>query len=161
MDKFQIYVLVGLPGSGKSTYANRHMNDKPIISRDAIRLGILKDEEEYFSHEHEVFKIYIDAIINSCKSIGCAVADATHISRASREKFFYALDTKIGGCYDTIMIYFNTPFEICSNRNRKRSGRACVPNAALHSMFRQFSRPMYEEHESIKEIWDINMKEKC
>ena len=89
------------------------------------------------------------------------MADATHISRASREKFFYALDTKIGGCYDTVMIYFNTPFEICSNRNRKRSGRACVPNAAMHSMFRQFSRPMYEEHESIKEIWDINMKEKC
>ena len=155
MDQYQIYVLVGVPGSGKSTFAEKHMSEKPIVSRDEIRFNMIKDEEDYFSHEAEVFSTFINSIINACKSFKCCVVDATHISKASRRKLFCALDEQIKGRYDTTMVYFNVPLGTCLMRNKLRDGRALVPEQAIYSMHNRLTEPEYYEHESIKEIWKI------
>lgn len=152
---FQLYVLVGIPGSGKSTWAETHLREKPIVSRDAIRFAVIDDEEEYFSHEAEVFEKYVDSIVGACKSFGCAVADATHISKASRHKLFRNLDSKIKGRYDITLIYFNPPLKTCLKRNKLRDGRALVPEQAIYSMHGQLTRPEYGEHEAITEIWEV------
>lgn len=152
---FQIYVLCGIPGSGKSTWAEQHLREKPIVSRDAIRFNMIGDEEEYFSHEAEVFTTFINSIVDACKSFKCCVVDATHISKASRRKLFHALDEQIKGHYDTTMIYFDVPLGTCLQRNKLRDGRALVPEQAIYSMYSSFTKPDYYEHESIKEIWKI------
>ena len=152
---FQIYVLCGIPGSGKSTWAEQHLREKPIVSRDAIRFAMVDEAEEYFSREKEVFESFINAIVGACKTFGCCVVDATHISKASRRKLLCALDEQIKGHYDTTIIYFNVPLEICLKRNKLRDGRALVPEQAIYSMYNQFTEPEYNEHESIKGIWKI------
>lgn len=152
---FQIYVLCGIPGAGKSTWAEQHMREKPIVSRDAIRFSLIEDGEDYFSKENEVFNTFIESVVGACKSFDCAVVDATHISKASRRKLFRALDGRIKGRYDTTMIYFNVPLGTCLQRNKLRDGRALVPEEAIHSMYGQLTEPEYNEHESIKEIWKI------
>lgn len=152
---FQIYVLCGIPGSGKSTFAEKHLREKPIVSRDAIRFNMIDDEEEYFSHETEVFTTFINSIVGACKSFECCVVDATHISKASRRKLFRALDEQIKDRYDTTVVYFNVPLGTCLKRNKLRDGRALVPEQAIYSMHNSLTEPEYNEHESIKEIWKI------
>lgn len=152
---FQIYVLCGVPGSGKSTWAQKHMREKPIVSRDEIRFNIIKDEEDYFSHETEVFSTFINSIVDACKSFGCCIVDATHISKTSRHKLFRALDEQIKDRYDTTIVYFNVPLGTCLQRNKLRNGRALVPEQAIYSMHSRLTEPEYYEHESIKEIWKI------
>lgn len=152
---FQIYVMCGIPGSGKSTWCEKHLREKPIVSRDAIRFNMIEDEEEYFSHEAEVFEVFIKAIVGACSSFDCCVVDATHISKASRNKLFRALDARIKGRYDTTMVYFNVPLKTCLQRNKLRDGRALVPEQAIYSMHNSLTEPTYNEHESITEIWKI------
>ena len=118
-------------------------------------IEIVDDEEEYFSHESEVFEKYVSCIVDACKSFGCAVADATHISKASRRKLFRALDARMKGRYDINIIYFDVPLGTCLKRNKLRDGRALVPEQAIYSMHNQLSAPEYNEHEAITEIWKI------
>ena len=47
--------MVGCPGSGKSTWAKKHLPDTYYVSRDEVRFSLLQDGEDYFSHEKEVF----------------------------------------------------------------------------------------------------------
>ena len=59
-----LYISCGVPGSGKSTFLKNHTKpNEAIISRDEIRFNLLKDGEDYFSHENEVFDKFVDNII--------------------------------------------------------------------------------------------------
>ena len=46
--KFVVFVMCGLPGSGKSTWASENHGDLPIVSRDIIRakLGFTSSADE-------------------------------------------------------------------------------------------------------------------
>ena len=50
--KKQLIIMCGAPGSGKSTYIEKHFISFPgytkVVSRDQIRFSILKDDEDYF-----------------------------------------------------------------------------------------------------------------
>ena len=53
-----LYLMCGIPGSGKSHWA-KGVKDAVIVSRDAIRFNLLKDGEDYFAHEDEVVETFI------------------------------------------------------------------------------------------------------
>ena len=61
-----LYILCGPSGCGKSTWAktDERMQHCAYVSRDEVRLSILKDEEEYFAHEKEVFAKFVNIIAN-------------------------------------------------------------------------------------------------
>ena len=49
-----LFVMVGVPGSGKSTFLKENFEGKgnvKIVSRDAIRFSFVKPDEPYFSKE--------------------------------------------------------------------------------------------------------------
>lgn len=145
-----IHLMCGVPGSGKSTWISRYLNDKSIwISRDEIRksfVGENVNNANYFSHEDEVFSEFI-------KTINQAIADgyehiyidATHISVPSRAKVLNRIQVK----EDTALILevFETPLEECLKRNETRTGFARVPDSAIQSMWRGFQRPRLNEFE--------------
>ena len=59
----RIYLLCGIPGSGKSTWAKSQLDNKSIwISRDQIRFSMVSESGEYFSKEKEVFRESIKEI---------------------------------------------------------------------------------------------------
>ena len=65
----KIYLLCGCPGSGKSTYAKAHIDDKTAwISRDKVRFSMVSEDEEYFSKEKEVFNTFIKEIKKAIKN---------------------------------------------------------------------------------------------
>ena len=53
-----LYMMIGAPGSGKSTWAKEHLpeNGVTLVSRDNIRFKLLRNDPNYFSKEKEVFK---------------------------------------------------------------------------------------------------------
>ena len=55
--KNKLYVICGVPGTGKSTFCKNHLtmfgDDVKYVSRDDIRFSIVKEDEEYFEEQKE------------------------------------------------------------------------------------------------------------
>lgn len=139
-----LYVMCGLPGCGK-THAASRLKDRITkhISRDEIRLSMLADEADYFSEEVKVYGEFIRQIQEALDKDLNAIADATHLSRGARRKLLGNL--KLNDTRVIAVDMFNVPFEICSERNSKREGRAKLPQEVLNKMNNLWSRPIPNE----------------
>lgn len=142
----QLHIVMGIPGSGKSTWIANHLNSskEKWISRDEVRFSMVAEDEEYFSKEKAVFKVFIERI-NSALDGGFDVfADATHLNKASRNKLLRAIKTKEIPNVDVIWI--KTPLNECFKRNNNRIGtRSFVPKSVIRRMFYQVEKPTFEE----------------
>lgn len=153
----KIYLLCGCPGSGKSTYAKAHIDDKTAwISRDKVRFSMVSEDEEYFSKEKEVFNAFVKEIKKAIENnlIENIYIDATHINETSRNNL---LDKIVWGVKDELsVIYFDTPLDICLKRNSNRSGRERVPDNVIARMFKSGRIPTNNEKYKYKNIIIIN-----
>lgn len=148
----KLYILCGPSGSGKSTWANSgDRQDIAYVSRDNIRLSIIKDEEDYFSHEKEVFKQFVKDIAVRIMAGRDCIADATHLNQFSRRKLTQALDMYTTD-YKIIYVVFNVDADTCVERNKNRKGRANVPENIIRNMCRDFRAPTLEEDDRAIEI---------
>ena len=154
-----LYILCGPSGSGKSTWARNFMKEKEIcyISRDDIRLSIIKDDEDYFSHEKEVFKKFVHGIAITLEEGKDIIADATHLNMFSRCKLMQALDMYTKD-YEIVFVVFNIDAETCIERNKAREGRRNVPENIIRNMCRDFRAPTYDEDERIVDIITVTIE---
>ena len=139
-----LYLMSGIPASGKSTYARKlaASNGAVYISRDEIRFAVLKDNEDYFSHEDEVYDLFIMNIQEALDGGNNCIADATHLSMSARTKILNRLN--LAGV-KIVLIIMDTPLAVCLERNAKRAGRARVPDSAIKKMWLNFKSPNAEE----------------
>ena len=146
-----LYLMCGVPGGGKSTIA-RSMAEElktegrtAIVSRDAIRFAMLKDGEDYFKYENEVFNQFINQINDALASESCSYIfiDATHLNEKSRNK---TLD-RLHLTEDTIIIPVSVrpPLDQCIEQNSRRTGRALVPESVIRKMYESYKAPTYQE----------------
>ena len=139
-----IWLLSGLPGSGKSTWARQKITENGGVwcSRDEVRFSIVKEDEEYFSHENEVFNTWIKQINEALENpeVENVYIDATHLNDKSRNKVLNRL-TKNTDIEKIINVLFLTPLETCLERNKQRSGRAVVPEEVIRNMAKTFQIP--------------------
>lgn len=95
MKKTKLYLMCGIPGSGKSTYLKTRFIQPPVVvSRDEIRFKMVREDEEYFSHEKEVYNEFINQITQELKFFQEVFVDATHLNEASRTKLLRSLGGK-------------------------------------------------------------------
>ena len=154
----KLIIMCGLPGSGKSTYAKKLLELHPewkYVSRDEVRYEYVTDQEHYFDHETEVYKEFCNRISMHLINENTVIADATHITRKSREKLIRSLDIKPDEIYVLIM---HTPFNICMERNTKREGITRVPDDSMYRMKHQLKYPDARFETYIDKI--IHYKEK-
>lgn len=139
----KMYVVIGIPGCGKSTYIQNHIKENEIIvSRDKIRFSMLKDNDDYFSKESEVYDKFIEQIDAAIAAKKDVWVDQTSLNRAARNKLFSRLNKKPD---EIIGIYFNIPITIALQRNAQRSGRALVPEDAIYNMLVALEKPTKKE----------------
>lgn len=144
----EFIMLVGLPASGKSTYAEE-LREKGyhVHSSDAIReelTGNVNSQDKNTDVFDTMHKRVKDDLSNG---VSC-VYDATNMSMKRRKAFLDSI--KKYDCYKECVL-FVVPIEICKERNNNRDRQ--VPDFVFDKMLRQFDVPMkYEGWDEIKVI---------
>lgn len=140
-----LIMMMGCPGVGKSTFVKEHCPEHidAYVSRDDIRFSIVREDKEYFSHETEVWNIFVATIARGLKFGGTVWADATHLNMKSRLKLLNALPQKP----DNIeIIFLDAPLETALEQNELRKGtRAYVPPEQVKRMWFQVEEPEFHE----------------
>lgn len=143
----KLMILTGAPGSGKSTWANQQKNAK-VISRDTIRFSLLSEDDEYFSKENEVLRLFYkniqDALDNKNADYDTVIADASHLTSVRRYETIRELN--LDNLEEVINVQFIAPIEVCIARNANRTGRANVPNEVIRRMRK--SQVLTQPHET-------------
>lgn len=154
--KKRLWIMVGIPASGKSTFIATHDNffneRKAVISRDNIRFSMIKEKDSYFSREKEVFNEFIRQIKISLEENFDTIVDATHINAGSRSKLLRALDNSLKNI-EINAIVIRTPLDIALERNSKREGLSLVPESAIRDMYSHFTIPTIDE--GFDNIWIV------
>ena len=156
MRRKNLFLTVGVPGSGKSTWLKENCQGV-IISRDEIRFALLNEGDDYFSKENEVFETFIKTIQNALDNEEGPVSvfvDATHLNKASRDEVLNALD--LSNVEHVHAIFFDVALTTCLERNDKRTGRAFVPKSVIRRM--NFSLEMPTSKERFEAILIVNNK---
>jgi predicted kinase len=130
--------MVGLPGSGKSTYLERL--GVAALSSDAIRQLLADDVTDQTIHGR-VFAT-IRYLLRQRLAVGRAVTyvDATHLTPGERRP--YVKIARQYGC-DVEAVFFDVPLQICLARNRGRE--RVVPAEAMRKMAAKLVPPKAAE----------------
>lgn len=133
-----LIMMMGIPGSGKSTWIKNNFPDVEPVSRDAIRFELLQEGEDYFAHEDEVFDKFIHQIVGSLAVDEVTIADATHLNVKSRAKVL----NRVRKFADFIeIVWINPPLETAFKQNDMREGLAWVKHGIIRRMWFSMETP--------------------
>lgn len=157
MEMSNLILMVGVPGSGKSTIAKNVLkfaegaNTIRYISRDEIRYDLLEPGDSYFAKENLVMRYFIDEIREGLEEGYDVIADATHLNEASR---FKIISRMLGTAASIKAILVDTPIEVVLGRNNNRAGLEKVPETQILKMYTSFEKPTAAE--GINEVFTVN-----
>jgi predicted kinase len=149
----KVYVLVGVPGSGKSTWiANQ------LWAKDCVIVSTDDYVERFAGRMGKTYTEVFDTVMKRCVRLMMRrveraraqgkdiIWDQTSVSVFSRRKKFATLPD-----YEHIAIVFDTPeWAELKRRLDSRKGKH-IPRKIVKSMIRSFEMPT--EEEGFKEVW--------
>lgn len=131
-------MLIGVPGSGKSTWARAQGHT--VLSSDAMR-GLLSGDETNQSIHGKVFAAIRHLLRTRLEiGVGPTIIDATNLRRRDR-KVWLQIAQKFKVPVEAV--YFRIPLELALDRNRQRA--RVVPEDVIRSMIERQQPPTLEE----------------
>jgi predicted kinase len=138
----QAVMMIGIPGSGKSTISSFYLNTHFVISSDSIREKFFKDINDQ-THNGDVFSILNDSVKFYVSNVHNIVIDATNIKKENRAKILDLIPSH----YQKVAIVFIN-FDRAKEQNKNRSLRV-VPDDVMEKMISQFEMPDDTEFDKI------------
>lgn len=133
------YMMVGLPASGKSTYAKLLAEeiDGIVVSSDGIRAEWYGDE----AIQGDPSKIFHEVELRCKNALGAGrsvIMDATNMNAKKRTNFLRQMPECKKVC-----VVMAVPFDVCMKRDEERSRQ--VGPEVMEKMRRNFQMPYYNE----------------
>lgn len=150
----EVVVLIGAPGSGKTTWRRDFLTRNPdyvvVSSDDGVEARAVADGVTYseafagaISKADDEAREAFAAAIKDGKSV---IIDRMNTTKRSRDRFL----RRVGDTYRKVAVCFDTPREVVEARNAERRtyGRA-VPDFVIASAFERFDPPGYDEFDIV------------
>ena len=138
MTRPKVILLVGLPGSGKSTYATAQ--GWPILASDELRRVLLDDARDQTANRtvFVLLRRLLHMRLELRRPVTCI--DATNLTPYERRPYI-----KIAQMHDAEVeaVYLDVPIEVCLQRNRGRD--RVVPPDVVEKMSKRLQVPSVEE----------------
>lgn len=135
-----IYLMVGIPGSGKSTWANEHkyIYNYKVFSSDNYRKIILGDE----SNQDKGNLIFDTMCHDAAEELthGNICLDCVNADRKTRNSLIHRFRNIE---HDTVAVFMNTPLETCLQRNLDRNRH--VPEDVIVKFYDKLNIPTTED----------------
>lgn len=151
-----IYVLIGIPGSGKSSWAEAEAEqlNAVIVSRDGIR-AMLTGRSEKMAGDSK-FESLVSRIVD--ESVACAIQaekniilDGTNIRYVQAMKAMYNVARSVlyphGPTPIVTPVLISTPLDECLKRNARRGSP--VPEDVIHRMHSQLEKELADPRKLI------------
>lgn len=153
-----IRMMIGVPGSGKSTYAKNvllptlRLNEESIVSSDAIRKKYFGDENDQ-AHNQEVFKILYQKVRMLYDEGKDVIIDATNMSYKDRCR----ARNNLGRNYPIDVAYvMATPALLCATRDEERE--RTVGLNVITNMIKKFEYPYPGEFKEVNVVHTYDIK---
>ncbi|MBI5818182.1 MAG: polynucleotide kinase-phosphatase [Verrucomicrobia bacterium] len=150
-------VLIGVSGSGKSTFARKHFKLTEILSSDYCR-GLVSDDENSQAATKDAFELLHFIARKRLAAGKMTVADATNVQPESRKPLveiareFHCLP---------VAIVLDVPERVAHERNKARSDRDFGPHVIrqqaqqLHRSLRKLEREGFRHVHVLKSLEEI------
>ena len=156
--KNNVYILIGVPGSGKSTWTSKLEGGKHVLSSDniiealAAARGTTYDDEWAnnigFATRNMMREFHSRINHPSHEDL---VIDRTNMTRKSRKQFFKECFDK--SKWNWIAVVFETPEETEWNRRLNSRPGKTIPADAIRNMLNSYEAPSFDEgFDAIMEI---------
>lgn len=148
----ELIMLVGIPGSGKTTYAANLKKENPdyiIHSSDELRKELYGDIGNQ-EHNAELFEELHRRIRKDIKEEKTVVYDATNLVKKRRVSFLSTINCK------KKCVLFLTDYDTCLKNNQERE--MVVPDKVIEHMRKIFCPPHW--HEGFDEIITVRNEKK-
>ena len=148
----QVHIMVGLPGSGKTTYIeNCELSDSiVVVSRDKLvedyaKMNGISYDEAWRSEETNFDAQVDEMIIKAIAEKKDVVIDKTHMSPSSRRRSL----ARFPKTYTRFAHVITEDFKTIFNRNENRNGKT-IKMKTLVEMMKRFRPPMYDDFDIIE-----------
>lgn len=159
--ELSLVVLVGVSGSGKSTFARRHFKPTEVLSSDYCR-GLVSDEENSQAATTDAFDVLHFIARKRLAAGKLTVVDATNVQPEARKPLvqlareFHCLP---------VAIVLDVPERVAHDRNRSRPDRDFGPHVIrqqatqLHKSLRGLEREGFRHVHVLKSLEEIETVE--
>lgn len=131
-NSLQMIILIGIPASGKSTFYTQNFSNLPRVSKDLMRKKKTKTKDEQQKQ----------LIIENLSKNKSVVIDNNNESKEIRKPLI-EMAKKFNA--KVIGYYFQSNVKECLERNKKRSGKARVPDFVIFIKKKALQKPSYDE----------------
>ena len=137
----KLYIMVGVPGSGKSTYAEDILSKSAtIFSSDKLRGELLGDENRQ-DNKDLIFSTLYDRARTCILRGGSAVIDATNVTKSDRLRVLRHFADIEG--LEKIAVVVLATLDECISRNAMRERK--VPDKVIADFYNKLEKPVLEE----------------
>jgi protein phosphatase len=154
---FSLVVLIGVSGSGKSTFAAKHFKETEVLSSDRFR-ALVSDDENSLDATTDAFDALHYLARVRLRRRRLVVIDATNIQSDARKPF---LKIAVENDALPVAIVLNLPERLCQDRNLSRHDRDFGPHV-IRNQSRQLRQSLKKlRAEGFRHVTILNTPEEA